>query len=147
MFQSNFKLTVQFKRKDQLKFGICLDSYSTSHHSLCATWALRSMLACAGRECTHPRVDLLLVLETFTLNRTMHKRCTNLIHWKIGRTFSSGRWIGFQSPAREGSGRPAGALEQSRRGGILYIFRVIETLTIAQPMNRSPATYGPIGQR
>ena len=31
--------------------------------------------------------------------------------------------------------------------GILYIFRVIETLTIAQPMNQSPATYGPIGQR
>ena len=31
--------------------------------------------------------------------------------------------------------------------GILYIFRVIETLTIAQPMNRSPAMYGPIGQR
>ena len=96
MFQSNFILTVQFKRKDQLKFGICLDSYSTSHHSLCATWALRCMLACAGRECTHPRVDLLLVLETFTLNRTMHKRCMNLIHWKIGRIFSSERWIGFQ---------------------------------------------------
>ena len=96
MFQSNFKLIVQFKRKDQLKFGICLDLYSTSHHSLCATWALRCMLACAGRECTHPRVDLLLVLETFTLNQTMHKCCTNLIHLKIGRSFSSGRWIGSQ---------------------------------------------------